>query len=424
MKKDISILLVDDEVDLTAMLKKVFSFEGYSCITASSGQEALDTLKQYSVQLVITDINMPGMDGVSLLRNVKEFDPDIEVIMLTGFASVETAVAALSEGKAFGYITKPLENLETFFHTVDKALENRRLRLENRSLIQQLKDANVDLEQRIQERTTELTESNESLLEARQKAEQASIAQRNFIAGASHEFKTPLTAVLGFSQLLFEAQGISDEKVKEYAAYILENGDRLLHLVEDVLQFAQLDITSVTLDYKSILLEPFFTSCFNMIAKRAEEKGVGIELRVPDSLVGVLFSGDEHRLRYVLFHLLDNALKNTPKGGGIVLGAELTENERCDDDAPLQLVFYVTDTGVGLRADMQKKIFEPFFQVRSGLTDKDSGVGLGLTLARRFMELHGGCLKVKSSPGAGAVFSCVLPLKGTGITFPGNESGI
>ena len=146
------ILIVDDEPDILELLSNFLTYEGYQVTTESRGQEAIDLFRSEPFDLVITDIRMPGMDGVEVLKEIKQLDEDVEVIILTGFASVDSAVRTLRQDGAFDYLTKPLEDIDALIYTIDRALEKRRLRLDNNKKTEELAKANEELRIEIGER--------------------------------------------------------------------------------------------------------------------------------------------------------------------------------------------------------------------------------------------------------------------------------
>ena len=157
------ILIIDDEADILLILENILTEEGYYVMCASGGDEALELFKSESVDLVITDMSMPKMDGLSVMRRLKKMDEDIEVIILTAFADLENVIQAFRDKGAYDYLTKPLENIDALLITVCKALESRRLKIENKALLEKLTQSKKDLERRVEERTAELNEANEQL---------------------------------------------------------------------------------------------------------------------------------------------------------------------------------------------------------------------------------------------------------------------
>jgi len=171
------ILVVDDEHDILNMLTGYLEEEGFDVNTASNGREAIKSFQSDPVPVVVTDMRMPGMDGLAVMRRVKELDEDVEVIILTAYAALDNVIEAFQYNQgAFDYLTKPLEDIGQLAIAIEKARESRRLRIENKSLVEQLKQAKANLEKRVEERTLELQEANQRLLhelDQRKRAEEA-----------------------------------------------------------------------------------------------------------------------------------------------------------------------------------------------------------------------------------------------------------
>ncbi|MDM8549803.1 ATP-binding protein [Desulfobacterales bacterium HSG2] len=402
-----NILLVDDEPDILEGLDMVLSDEGFLVRRASSGKEAMDIFAAESFDLVITDIRMPEMDGLELLRKVKETDEDVEVIVLTGYASLETAIQALTDGRAYSYLTKPLENIDEFLVSVNQALERRRLRTENKELVTRLKAANAELEKRVRERTAELHKSNVMLREAKEEAEIANVAKGNFLGSMSHELRTPLNAVIGFSEIL-RMDKIS-EKHAEYVKHIHDSGMHLLTLIEDVLELSQIEISDIRLKFSEVNIKRLIEGSQDVIKERADKKRICLDFHVSEEVAGLDIDADKRRLRQVLFNLLTNAVNFTPDRGEIRVSADLiSELKKGEKQSAIRIS--VSDSGIGIAPEHQRKIFEAFYQVQGGITGKTPGTGLGLTISKRFIDLHGGNIWVESELGKGAKFVFTLPI--------------
>ena len=169
------ILIIDDEKDILTFLDSALTDEGFQVRSALSGAEAIEIFKSDTFDLVITDVRMPGMNGLEVIRQIKQIDEDMEIIILTGHATLENAIQALKENGACDFLKKPLEDIAGFFASVSKALERRRLRKENKELVIELRNAHKNLEQRVEQRTAELTKLNQRLkqeIETRKQAEE------------------------------------------------------------------------------------------------------------------------------------------------------------------------------------------------------------------------------------------------------------
>jgi DNA-binding NtrC family response regulator len=154
MSNNTHILVIDDEPDVLNMIERVLKLEDYIVTTAINGKQALEKLHETPFDLVITDIRMPGMDGLELIRQIRAFNPLIEVIVLSGYATLENAIEALKEGGAFYFVMKPLNDIDSFYHIISQALQKRQLIIENQKLVRQLKTANELLEDQIKQKNS------------------------------------------------------------------------------------------------------------------------------------------------------------------------------------------------------------------------------------------------------------------------------
>src|ERR1051325_7708320 len=219
------LLVVDDEESLRITTAAIFEKEGYIVDTAFSGDEAIDLMSKTDYDLVLTDLHMEGGDGLSVLNRIRQNAPLTISVVLTGFASVESAIAALQEG-AYDYLIKPCD-IETMKHTIRRGVEHRRLMLAEQKARADLQQLNLDLEQRIEERTAELRRLNVELVDANR-------AKDVFLATLSHELRTPLTPVVGWIKLL--RSGTLDEKSVSQALDAIERNAWLQsRLIDDLL---------------------------------------------------------------------------------------------------------------------------------------------------------------------------------------------
>jgi signal transduction histidine kinase len=231
--------------------------------------------------------------------------------------------------------------------------------------------------------------------------EAASRHKSEFLANMSHELRTPLNAIIGFSEILAERMfGDINEKQTEYLQDILESGRHLLSLINDILDLSKIEAGRMELELTEFDLPQAIDNALILVRERASRRGIRLGSTI-DPRLGMI-GGDERKVKQVLLNLLSNALKFTPEGGRIDVGASPH-----DQVAEVS----VTDTGVGIAPDDQEAVFEEFRQV--GTADKKAeGTGLGLALSRKFIELHGGRIWVKSAVGVGSTFTFTLPLRG------------
>jgi signal transduction histidine kinase len=233
-----------------------------------------------------------------------------------------------------------------------------------------------------------------------QTAELAVVSQHKseFLASMSHELRTPLNAIIGFSEVLLERMfGELNERQDEYLHDILSSGRHLLALLNDILDLSKVEAGQMTLEPTSVALLPLLEGCVGLVRERAARHGLAVQVAVDDDVDDV--EADELRLRQVVLNLLTNAVKFTPDGGRIVLGAL-----RAGDEVEIT----VSDTGVGIPVEDQERIFESFQQGERARGAVE-GTGLGLTLTRRIVQLHGGRLWVNSEVGRGSTFGFTMP---------------
>jgi len=240
-------------------------------------------------------------------------------------------------------------------------------------------------------------------LEIEHKGRQLALASQHkseFLANMSHELRTPLNAILGFSEVLAEGMfGEINEKQAEYLRDILESGRHLLSLINDILDLSKIEAGRMELEPTDFDLPSAIDNALTLVRERAGRRGITLG-RVVDQRVGMM-RGDERKVKQVLLNLLSNAIKFTPEGGRIDVRASVADGT---------IEVSVADTGVGIAPEDQGKVFEEFRQV--GTADKKvEGTGLGLALSRKFIELHGGQIWVKSQVGQGSTFTFTLPVR-------------
>ena len=239
--------------------------------------------------------------------------------------------------------------------------------------------------------------------EIQEKSSQLEVANRHkseFLANMSHELRTPLNAIIGFSEVLIARMfGDLNAKQDEYLTDIHSSGQHLLSLINDILDLSKIEAGRMELELSEFHLPSALQNAMTLVRDRAQTHGIVLALRVDESLGKVC--ADERKVKQIVLNLLSNAVKFTPDGGQVEVEAHLR-----DTSAEIS----VMDTGVGIAAKDQASLFEAFRQVGLDLRRKHEGTGLGLALTRRFVELHGGTISVKSEPGAGSIFTFTLPL--------------
>jgi signal transduction histidine kinase len=236
--------------------------------------------------------------------------------------------------------------------------------------------------------------------EKSQQIEAANRHKSEFLANMSHELRTPLNAIIGFSEVLGERMfGELNEKQAEYTDDILSSGRHLLSLINEILDLSKVEAGRMELELATFDLPLAIENARTFVRERATKHGINLDVTVDERLGD--FVGDERKIKQILLNLLSNAVKFTPEGGRIGINARQVDGS---------VEISVSDTGIGIAPEDQPKIFEEFRQVGTAGTQKSEGTGLGLTLAKKFVELHGGKIWVESEVGKGSTFTFTLPI--------------
>jgi signal transduction histidine kinase len=376
------ILIVDDNADLLEALCRILKLEGFSIIGVGSGLLALEALRSAAhddaarFDILITDLKMPVMDGVSLLREAQVVDPDLVSIVMTGHGTIDTAVAAMKVG-ALDYMLKPFK-LNDAMPVLTRALGVRRLRLQN-----------GELQRELANRAAELEESNRQLQTANKDLDA-------YNSSVSHDIRGHLNRIIGFSQLLIDGKaGTLSAKQGEFLGHVANDGEQLLKLTDDLLSFSRLGQRPV------LKVRVPVTMLVHEIYRELQGTAVGstVELRVaelPDAFA------DPALLRQVFVNLLSNAIKFSSLVPQSVVTIEGYANAG-------ECTYIVRDNGTGFDMADADQLFKMFHRLHSNA--EFAGTGIGLSIVQRIVERHGGRISVEAAVGMGAQFTFTLPLQ-------------
>ncbi|OGF49625.1 MAG: hypothetical protein A2044_04515 [Candidatus Firestonebacteria bacterium GWA2_43_8] len=372
-----TILIIDDEQDLREMLSFSLMQEGYTTLTAENGMIGVEIAKKENVDVIISDIKMPVMDGITLLGIVKEIKPQIEVIMATGFGTMETAIESLRKG-AFDFIHKPY-HMDELIALVGKAIETKKLKSQVISLqhMDKLKD--------------------------------------EFLSIVSHELKSPLAAISGAIQLLMDDEGVTDESLlktnseesRKLLNLISRNAEKIRKLIDNLLDFAKMESGFWELKIENLKMKDIVNEVSITVKPFAKLKNIEIVTGV--SLSGktydhenLLFKGDMDQVVRVIINLITNGIKYTPENGKVCIWAEKSGNN---------LMVAVEDNGKGIAKENLQKVFDKFYRVDQHLKKLEAGFGLGLAICTKIVGLHKGKLWAESDGiGKGSRFIFTLPI--------------
>jgi signal transduction histidine kinase len=372
------ILLVDDdEVDRLA-IRRALRACGMDIRVdeASDAAEALNTVSKGAPDCILLDYRLPGHDGIDILRSLRERSPDAPVVILTGHGDERTAVELMKAG-ASDYIAKSELTPERLLQSVRSAMKRQWLEKERERLLVRERDA-------------------------RQEAESANRAKDQFLAILSHELRTPLNAIMGWVRIL-RTKEIDSETAARGMEVIERNVRVQAKLIEDLLDVSRIISDKLHLDIRPVEPASVCTNALETVRLAAQAKDIRIE-EVLDASAGPIL-GDPDRLQQVVTNLLTNAIKFTPAGGNVRL-----QLRGVDSGVEIE----VTDSGCGISAEFLPRVFEAFAQARDVAKGANGGLGLGLTIVRNLVQMHGGTIRVCSEgESKGANFIVTLPFSST-----------
>jgi signal transduction histidine kinase len=395
------LLVVDDEESVAFTVSEVLRLDGYVVDTALSGEEAIERLRETQYDLVLTDLHMESGDGLSVLAEVKRASPLTIAIVLTGFASLESAIAAMRQG-AYDYLVKPCI-IDDMKHTIQRGLEHRRLMLAEQDARAHLELLNRELERRVEERTAELQRVNEELARANN-------VKDVFFATLSHELRTPLTPILGWTKLL--RSSATHAGLLEQGLETIERNARLqTRLIDDLLDISRIVSDKLHFENEPTDLCKVVELAVETVRNKANEREIALSVNLTSA--PLIVQGAPVRLQQVIWNLLSNAVKFSDTGGSVIIAA---------DQANGEARVIITDTGQGIAPEFLPHVFDPFRQADGSTTRQHGGLGLGLAIVRKLVELHGGWVRAESEGvGQGARFTFGLPLAGVEHTAHKDE---
>lgn len=368
------ILVVDDVIENVGVLGDTLA-DLAEVQFATSGREAIALVQSTPPDLILLDVMMPDMDGFQVLDALKKDKrtSPIPVLFVTARTDAETESRALIRG-ALDFIQKPIR-AEAVRSRVQLHLTLYRQTAELRAL-------NAALEGRVDQRS-------EQLVDALRRAESSARSKSSFLARVSHELRTPLNTVIGLAQVGLR-DAAAGPTVETHYARILAAGQQLLDVVNDVIDFSRLEDGALTVNRASLDLASTVAQAVQKVEPAAAAKGLSLQVTWKGSQTLVVM-GDARRIEQVLVHLMSNAIKFTDSGH-----VHLDVRETAQ-----QVIFEVSDTGVGMSSAQVESLFQPFEQLDGSSTRAYAGLGLGLVISRHLAQEMGGTIEVASLPGEG-----------------------
>jgi two-component system sensor histidine kinase/response regulator len=368
------LLVVDDEVAQMNALCQTLECEGFRPTGFSSPRQALEQLRPGEHDLLLTDLMMPELDGIELIRSARKADPDLAGVVMTGHGTIDTAVAAMQVG-ALDYVQKPFK-LNVILTVIARALDLRRLRMEN-----------AMLQQREREQAVELAAAYRDL--------------ESFSYSVSHDLRSPLRAVNGFMEIFMEEFGDTlCEEGRARLDQVRAGGLRMDRLIEDLLKFCRFSRAPLT--RQRVDLEGIVRRVAADLQAREPARTVRVEI---EALPAV--AGDPSLLEQVIVNLISNAFKFTRHQTQACVSVGSFTAPHPETQAP-ERVYFVRDNGAGFNMKYADKLFGVFQRLHS--QEQFEGTGVGLSIVQRVLQRHGGRIWAQSEPGSGATFFFVLPV--------------
>jgi two-component system, sensor histidine kinase and response regulator len=359
------ILVVDDERGIREGCRRVLQSEGYDVETAENGESGLRVVESGEFDLLLVDVKMPGMSGIEMVRRVREIEPALVCVMITGYATLETAVEATRNG-AYDFLPKPFTPDELLVK-VSKGLDRHWLELETRRL--------------------------------RDERERNLLAKSQFIAMVAHELSSPLAAIRGYMDLLLGDAPVEAETRRHMLERSRERASALLDLISDLLDVACIEAGQVARTMERLAVPSLLEEAVETARGQAAGDDVLIDFQRPEQ--SPMVQGNREDLLRAFANLLSNAIKYNRKGGSVQVSARTQGG---------QVRIEVRDTGIGIPAECAPRVFEEFYRVKRTETRHIPGTGLGLSIVKKIVEAHHGHVTVESQPGAGSTFSVLLPI--------------
>ncbi len=357
------ILVIDDEKVIRDSCTRILSSEGYEVRSAENGDEGLELFREFHPDLVLVDLKMPGKSGTEVLKEIEKADPNVVKIVITGYATVSSAVDSMKSG-AYDFIPKPYTPDEISL-IVSRGLERRRLLLESKALLAE------------REKT-----------------------RRNMVSLVSHELRAPLAAAVQYLDVILGGMaGEVSSDVREMIHRCNTRLRELLDLLSRWLSLATFDPIRIAEHFENIDLTDVSGKSLDALRSLAEEKNVSLALEASPGLPHI--KGSKVLLEEIFTNLISNAIKYNREGGWVKV--TLDRNDQ-------HVLVEISDNGIGIEEEHLPRLFDEFYRVDGRRTAPVKGWGLGLSIVKRMVEAHGGRIDVESRFGEGTTFTVAFPV--------------
>lgn len=352
------ILIVDDTAHVVSLLKHYVKKGGYDVLEARDGKEAIETAKAEVPDLILLDAMMPGIDGFDVCKELRSHEKTrfVPIIMITALGEISDKLKALESG-VDDFLTKPVDE-------------------------------------------TILIAKVRSLLRAKQQREELEQLKTNFTSMLIHDLRAPLTSILGFTELLLAEKGAAaDKQERNFLEIIFDSGEKMLELINDFLDYAKIEAGRFQMNKFFHSIELPLDAAVKSISVLAEKKNIRIIKLYAKEAPQLLI--DAQKIEQVAINLLSNAVKFTPQGGRMTVSTAVSDGF---------VAVSVQDSGVGIRREEMRYLFQPYIQTQSAARSRYRGTGLGLLIVKMIVEAHGGSVKVESEVDVGSKFTFTIPI--------------
>ena len=353
-----TIVVIDDDRAMRLSCSKILTKVGFRVETCENGSAGLEAITSLKPELALVDLKMPGIGGMEVIARVNEIDPRIVIIVITGYATIDTAVEAMKAG-AYDFVPKPFSPDELRL-IVGRGLEHRRL-----------------------------------ILESHRAEMERELLKRRFITFVSHQLQTPLVAIHQYLNVLRHLDNPDPARMQEWLDRCLARTEEIQAIIKDWLTLAKLEGGLLSGQRVRVDLKPILTQILDAYEVLAAADGITLEAQLPEP--EYFTAGDPNCLSVLFDNLVVNAIKYNKPGGKVTVSAEITPDE---------VIVSVSDTGIGIAEKYRRMLFEEFFRIQDA--KKTPGTGLGLAISKRVVTEMGGSIHVDSEVGVGSTFRVKL----------------
>ena len=395
----LKILVIEDDPAILSSYDAFLEDLDFCVFTAKNGKEGIEIITNEKLDIVLTDMRMPVMDGLQVLDWVNENYSKLPIIVISGAGDINIVVEALRLG-AWDYIIKPITNMSVLEHSINRALEKSRLIKENEEYQQHLEQLVEKRTRKLDHALGVLKKKNKELEISRKQAQESNQLKTAFLQNISHEIRTPLNGIIGFIDILLDSKVPQDDCLM-YFNEMKENSERLLLLLNNIIDLAIIEAGQLSLRISEVNILSILKESYAYFKDTASKSNLSFTYQHSIQQEQLTIKSDAVKVLTTLNILIDNAIKFT-RNGYVKFGCDKVDNE---------LRFYVKDSGVGIKPNMLSKIFEKFRQDDTiNNTNPYDGAGVGLSIANAYIKALGGNIEVESKENKGSTFYFTIPI--------------